>query len=137
MHVHHRNDHVPGHSVPHMKNNRNYLGIKKIDRIYDNNSHQLVLLVSTKDMLGKEVNAILKGSNLILEAPYEMETNRPLRTHLIGREFLRDYENEVSVIGFSEIKLKPGYHYQVLSCQLINPNLVKILLQSKFSFNHS
>ena len=119
------------------KRTSNNLGIKKIDRVYDKYKDQLILMVNTREMLGREVNAFLKGNNLILEAPFQLDYNKPYRKHLIGKDLLYESEIDVSLIGFSKIKLKPGYHYTVLSCQLINPTLVKIILYSRISFINS
>ena len=116
------------------KRNNNNLGIRKIDRIYDKYRDQLILMVNTREMLGREVNAFLKGNDLIMEAPFQLDYNKPYRRHLIGKDILYESEIDVSLIGFARIKLKPGYHYTVLSCQLINPNLVKIILHSRISF---
>ena len=117
----------------------NHLGIKKVKRINNKEKEQMILMVETNEILGKEVSAFLKGNILILEAPYQLSFDKPFRTHLVGQEIIGDYEDEVSVIGFSQIELKKGYNYEVLSCQLLNPGLVKIILKcnpSVFKFNH-
>lgn len=110
---------------------RNYLRIKKVDRRYDPGKDQLVLMVSTGELLDEDVNVFLKDNSLVLEAPYHLDYTRPYRAHLVGNRVLNNYENEVSLIAFSEIKLKPGYHYSILSQQLINPYLMKVILRSK------
>ena len=110
---------------------RNYLKIKNVDRRYDTTRDQLVLMISTGEFLDREVNAFLKDNSLVLEAPCQLDYTRPYRTHLIGNRVLSNYENEVSLIAFSEIRLKPGYHYSILSQQLINPYLMKVVLKSK------
>lgn len=138
MYMNHRTYRVEnGNAVNPGRKTRNYLGIRKIDRYYDKNNSQLILMVSTAEMLDRELNTFLKEDRLILEAPLQPDYNRPYRTHLVGSDLLNDYENEVSVIGFSEIKLKPGYAYSLVSCQLINPALVKIILRSDAVFTKS
>ena len=122
------------HVADQMLRTHNSLGIRKIDRIYDKNRNQLILMVNTSEMLDRDLNAFLKHNSLILEAPIQMDYNRPFRTHLTGDELLPDGEIDISLIGFAEIKLKPGYHYTVMSCQLINPTLVKIILNSRVTF---
>ena len=119
------------------KRNNNNLGIRKIDRIYDKYRDQLILMVNTREMLGREVNAFLKGNDLIMEAPFQLDYNKPYRRHLIGKDILYESEIDVSLIGFARIKLKPGYHYSVLSYQLINPTLIKIILKSSVALHQS
>jgi len=97
----------------------------------------LILMVSTREMLDREVSAFLKGDRLILEAPIQLDYNKPFRTNFQHGNRMLDGEKDMSLIGFSEITLKPGYHYSVLSCQLSNPTLVKIILESRFSFHKS
>jgi len=120
-----------------MGNNRDHLKIKKIDRVYDRNRDQLILMVSAGEMLDREVNVFLKENCLVLEAPHQLEYNKPFRTHLMDKETRYDTEMEDSPIGFSEVKLKPGYHYTLLSYQLINPTLLKIILKSNVSNRQS
>jgi len=107
----------------------NLLGIQRIDRIYDKKRNQLILMVNSHEMLDAEVNAFLKGYNLLLEASYLLNYSRPFRVHLMDNGVFDNDENDVSVIGFSEIKLKPGYRYTVMSCQLLNPRLIKVILK--------
>jgi hypothetical protein len=130
---HRTSDHV----ADQMSRYRNILGIKKVDRVYDKNKDELILLVNTREMLDAEVSACLKGNLLILEAPIQLDYNKPYHTKLAGGDPLRDSEIDLSLIGFSEVKLKPGYHYSLISCQLINPTLVKIILNSKISLVNS
>ena len=95
----------------------------------------MILMVSTRELLDREVSAFLKGNNLILEAPIQLDFNRPYRTNFQNGKNPGDYDRDMSLIGFSEIALKPGYHYSVISCELSNPSLVKIILESRFSFH--
>jgi hypothetical protein len=110
---------------------RNYLKINRVDRKYDPGKNHLVLMVSTGEFLDEDVNVFLKDNSLVLEAPYHLDYTRPYRAHLVGNRVLNNYENEVSLIAFSEIKLKPGFHYSIQSHDLINPYLMKIILRSK------
>jgi hypothetical protein len=117
----------------------NHLGIRKIDRIYDKRRNQLVLMVKSSQMLDSDINAFVKGNYLVLEASSPLNYNKPLRTHLMVDEGPDNYEEDVSVISFSEIRLKPGYHYSVISCQLMNLGLIKIILNytpSLFQTDH-
>ena len=114
----------------------NNLGIKNIERIFNKPSSRLILMINTREKLDDEVNAFIRKDKLILESVIEMELNRPYRMHHTGRD-LHDDEMDISIIGFSEIDLKPGYRYQVQSCKLVNPNLVKVVLSSKETFGHA
>jgi hypothetical protein len=127
--------HMPEHLTGQTHKSGNNLGIRKIDRIYDKGKNQLILMVSTRELLDRDVSAFLKGSRLILEAPIQLDYNKPYRTNFQNGKPPRDYDRDMSLIGFSEIALKPGYHYSVISCQLSNPTLVKIILESRFSFH--
>lgn len=79
-------------------------------------------------MINREIKAILKGNRLILEAPLISSYNKPFRTHLIGREIRNEFEEGLTVIGFSELKLKSGYNYHLISCQAIDSKLIKVIL---------
>lgn len=114
---------------------RKRLAIKKIDRIYDRTNSQLTLLVSTREMLERELSVHVRGDSLILEAPIEFEFNHSFRN--FRREDLKPgNESEIELIGFSEIRLKPGYRYSVQPCQWINPELVKIILKCNPSISY-
>lgn len=120
-------------NFPHHNKSINNLGIYQIERNYNVNTNQLTLMVRTSKTLDNEVDAFLEGNKLVLGSLLQPEFNQPFRSHLLGRD-LYDDEMDISVIGFSEIELKPQYHYTLDSCQLINPRLVKIILNSKKSF---
>lgn len=112
----------------HSPNAGNSLGIRKTNYIWDRKKQQLVILMETSQLINQEVRAILKGNRLILEAPLTSSYNKPFRTHLIEKEMKDEFEDGLMVIGFSELKLKFGYHYNLISCQALDPNLIKIIL---------
>ena len=112
---------------------QNHLRIRKVKKINEKKKEQLVLLVDTDEIIDNEVNAFIKGNSLILEAPYQVFDSKPIRTHLLDRDTNGDLDEEISVIGFSQIQLRKGFHYELISCQLVNPGLVKILLKYKRS----
>jgi hypothetical protein len=88
----------------------------------------LDLLLDTHYLINHEIRAYLRGRSLILEAPLISPYNKPLRTHLIGKENSVELEEGLTLIGFSEVKLKYGYNYQLISCQAIEPKLIKVVL---------
>jgi hypothetical protein len=109
----------------------NQLGISRIDRITDKHRNNLILLLESNQFLGEDFNALLKDGNLILEASLDPEYEKPIRTHLVEREILYDQDSMDPTIGFTEIKLNPVFQYSVLSCQVMNPGLIKIVLSYK------
>ena len=38
-------------------------------------------------------------------------------------------ENEISVVGASEVELKPGYQYSILSCRLVKPRQIQVIFE--------
>lgn len=115
------------------------LGIEKVDREYYPNSDKLVLWVSTREKLDGEPNAFLKEHHLVVESPISAELNPPQRSHLMEEELFAN-DMGLTIIGFSEIELKPHCSYTVEYTRLINPNLLKIVLKTKkllFHPNHA
>ena len=108
---------------------RDPLGIIKVNSIWDKQRRYLILLVECRQMNGKEVNPIVNDTKLILESPLEPSWDKPVRTHLIEREIREEFENGSLGFGFSEIKLKPGYEYSIVSFQVIGPSLIKVILR--------
>ena len=84
--------------------------------------------MDTSQMIGNEIKALLKGNSLILEAPIISSYGKPFRTHLLGQEFRDEIEEGFAVIGFSEVKLKYGYDYHLISCKAIGPKMIKVIL---------
>ena len=113
---------------PHRQLN-NPLGISRVNSIWDNQRKHLILLVECRQMFGKEVSPIVKDTKLILESTLEPSWDKPMRTHLIEREIRDEFENGTLDIGFSEVKLKPGYQYSIVSFQVIDSSLIKVILR--------
>ena len=107
----------------------NHLGIDKIDCIKDNQRSRLVILITVNQPVGNEIYAFMKGQDLILEASIPPDfIERPVRTHLIGKEFMDEMMDGDLDIGFSEINLNPEFHFEVQSYQQMNPGFFKIVL---------
>ena len=107
----------------------NHLGIGKIDYIKDKERNHLVLLITVNQPVGNEIYAFMKGQDLILEASIPPDfIERPVRTHLIGKESMDEMMYGDLDIGFSEINLNPGFHFEVQSYQQINPGFFKVVL---------
>ncbi len=107
------------------------IGIGNATFIWDRIGMHLIVMVETNQMIGREINALLKGDSLILEAPLDIPISKPIRTHLIGRESGHELEDELIDIRFTEIKLSSGYQYTVLSSQVMDRNLIKVILEFK------
>jgi len=112
----------------HLLKIRNELKISRIENIKDYPRNQLVMLLECDLQLTSEVKAFLQGENLIIEALRSTEFRKPLRTHLIKKETLSNYEKGGLEVGFSEIQLNQRFRYTILSCQRIKGNLIKVIL---------
>lgn len=110
----------------------NSLGIGNLSFIWDQNIRKLVLIMNTNRVINSEIRAFLKGNRLILEAPLISSYNKPFKTHLIGKENSDEFEDGLTLIGFSEVKLKYGYQYHLISCQAIEPKMIKVELGFSF-----
>ena len=102
-----------------------------MDRITDKYRNNLILVLESDRFLGNDFNALLKESNLFLEASLEPDYGKPIHTHLVGRDLLGDFGPADPMIGFTEIKLNPVFKYSVVSSQVMHPGLIKIVLRYK------
>jgi len=107
----------------------NSLGIVHTESIWNLKNSHLVLIIETDKMLDKEIDARLKGNRLILEAPLILSYEMPYRTHLIGQELRKEIEFGSGEIGISEIEMKPGYQYSLITCQVVEPKLIKVIFE--------
>ena len=112
----------------HIIKSRNDLKISRIDFLKDIQRGRLVIFLESDYLINQEVNALMQGNNLIIEAPRFLDYEKPFKTHLIDKEILSDYEKEVLKIGFSEVQLNRDFRYTILTCQMINPGLLKVIL---------
>ena len=106
----------------------NTLGIGNTNFIWDQKKGQLILIMETDQMVDKDIRAFLKGNSLFLEAPLLSSYSKPIRTHHMGRNKGKEFEEELTLIGVSEIKLKHGYQYHLVSCQAIDWKMIKVIL---------
>ena len=105
------------------------LGINNIDFIRDPGRNLLILLITVNAVSCNEIYAFLKGSKLILESSVPSYNDYvPVRTHLVGREIINEVYEGNQHIGFAEISLKHGFHYKVLSYQVMKKGLLKVVL---------
>ena len=107
---------------------RDSLSIIHTESIWDKQNRQIVLLVETRQKVTNEIDVQLRENRMILEAPLVSSYVKPLRTHKIEKENRSEFEDGLTVIGFSEIKLKSGYFYTLISSQLVDTNLIKVIL---------
>jgi hypothetical protein len=107
---------------------RNPLRVGIVNFIWDHHRRQLILIMESEQSFSREVTPLLKDNTLILEAPLVPTYEKPVRSHLIGRQAQDDLENGTADIGFSEIKLKPGYQYTIISSEVMDSRLFKVIL---------
>ncbi len=99
----------------------NSLGIMHTESYWDKNRKQIVYIIKTSQMVAKKIDVNLKDNMVTLEAPLVSANDK---TYGTGEEGL-------TVTGFSEFRLKPGYLYTLVSSQVINPNLIRVVLGFK------
>ena len=107
---------------------RNLLGLGNTEFIWDRKTNNLVVLAETSQMIGKEIKAIIKDNKLLLEASIVSSYDKPLRTHLLGKELQDEFEDGFREIGFSEIDMEPGYQYTLVSCLATDSNRIKVVM---------
>jgi hypothetical protein len=127
----------PGSKVCQVVKSRNDLQINRIDYIRDSQHNRLVIYLESDLLSGQEINAFMQGMNLVIEAPCLLDFEGPIRRHLIEQKDLSNYEKEIYEIGFSEVQLDQGFSYGIISCRMINPGLLKIVLSFKRLKNKS
>lgn len=106
----------------------NTLGIGNTNFTWDQKKGQLILIMETHQAVDKDIRAFLKGSSLFLEAPLFSYYSKPIRTHHMGQKGREEFEDEFTLTGVSEIKLKHGYQYHLVSCQAIDWKIIKVIL---------
>jgi len=111
-----------------VRSKENSLGIKNTNYIWNQKNKQLVLIMEASQTVSKDIKALLKGNRLFLEASLVSPLNKPLRAHQLERETLDEIEGGLMIIGFSEIKLKNSYSYHVNSCEVMEPKMIKVIL---------
>ena len=119
---------LPDSKFCHVKKTQNDLQIDRIEFFLDKQRELLVLFLESNLPLELEVKTFINGNNLIIEAPLSLDYNKPFRTHLIEKEILSDYERGSLNIGFSEIQLNQSFSYNILSSIVVNPRLLKVVL---------
>jgi len=107
---------------------RNDLEIQKMEIIKDNYNKRLEIVLVANNEMESDVKVFLEGNSLKVEAIRHIEFEKPMRTHLIQRDVLSDFENGGVEIGLTEIKLEHGYNYELLTTKLIGPKLLKVVL---------
>jgi hypothetical protein len=121
----------------HVIKSRNELQINRIEYLKDKQRHRWVLLLESDLAFDQEVNVFIKEDTLIVEASRSVDYEKPFRSHLFDTDTLSEVEQGGVKIGFSELKLNHGNKYQLISSQVINPRLIKVILglESKKEYN--
>jgi hypothetical protein len=105
------------------------MGIGRVNFVWDQQRSQLILLLESDQMFNREASPLIRDNRLILNAPFLSYLERPIHTHLIDRDIREEVELGVPDNGFTEIKLKTGYAYSVVSCTLTDPYMLKVILR--------
>jgi hypothetical protein len=116
---------------PQFLSSGNSLGIMHTESYWDKNRKQIVYIIKTSQMVAKKIDVNLKDDMVTLEAPLVSSFDKVSRTEKVGKKMGSDEEEGLTVTGFSEFRLKPGYQYTLLSSQVINPNLIRVVLGFK------
>lgn len=104
-------------------------GIGKRNFIWDRPRHQLILIMESDQAFTQDIQALIENNMLILETPLIQQVGKPMRTHKVGHDALDEFENGFPDTRLAEMKLKSGYQYSLISCQVINDSLLKVILR--------
>jgi len=107
---------------------RNELQIKRIEYLNGKYKDQWILLLESDLPLDQDVKAFIEEDTLIIEASHSLEFDKPFRSHLFESDRLSENEQGGMEIVFSELKLNHGYNYDIVSYQVVNSRLIKIIL---------
>lgn len=99
---------------------KNPLGIVEVNFIWDQHKKQLNIIMKSDRSFKKELGASIKGNSLVLT---EKQTG-------IGMEV------EPMKFLFSDVELKIGYEYDIISSEIIDPSLFKVTLAYKSVMNN-
>ena len=112
----------------HVVKSRNELQIKRIEYLNGKYKDQWILLLESDLPLDQDVSAFIEEDTLIIEASHSVEYEKPFRSHLFESDRLSENERGGLEIMFSELKLNHGFKYDIVSYQVINSRLIKIIL---------
>jgi len=108
------------------------LGISKIEYIMKKHQNLMILLAESDLLMNEnELYAFVRDHTLVIEATLHVDVEKPVRTHLIERKNLEEFDHEIAEIRFAEIKLDKKYRYNVISWNMIKPGLLKIVMSCK------
>ena len=107
------------------------LKIKNAQSVWHPEMHQVILFLDLSKDPGSNISGHLNGNKLLLEAAPGVSYNKPLRTHLVGQEFMDEIEEGFIPVSFLELKLRDGYRYYLKSCQICGTNRIKVILGFK------
>ena len=102
--------------------------IKRIEYLNGKYNDQWILLLESDLPLDQDVNAFIEEDTLIIEASHSVEYEKPFRSHLLESDRLSENERGGLEIMFSELKLNHDFKYNIVSYQVINSRLIKIIL---------
>lgn len=94
---------------------KNPLGIVEVNFIWDQYKKHLNIIMKSDQSFIREINTSIKGHSLVLT---EQQTG-------VGMEV------EPMKFLFSDVELKTGYEYIIISSEIIDPSLFKVTLAYK------
>jgi hypothetical protein len=106
----------------------NSLGMVHTESYWDKNRKQIVYIIKTNRVVTSEIDVRLKDNYIHLEAPLVSSLDKAF---IKEKEMRNDFGEGLKDTGCSEFRLKPGYRYTLISSQLINPNLIRVVLGFK------
>lgn len=121
MHKHHLS--YNGASEPfnyQVSKTKNPLGIVEVNFIWDQHKKHLNIIMKSDRGFKNELSASINGNSLVLTEP---QTG-------IGMEV------EPMKFLFSDVELKIGYEYDIISSEIIDPSLFKVTLAYKSVMNN-
>lgn len=123
---------IPGLQVCNILKEQNDLEISKIEYIMKRQKNLMILLAESDLLMNEnELYAFVREHTLVLEATMHVNVEKPFRSHLIEQKNLEEFDNEITEIRFTEIKLDKKYRYNVISLNMIKPGLLKIVMSCK------
>ncbi len=107
---------------------QNELDINRVNSFNNRKNNTLVFLMESGISDDMETNATIRGNNLVLEALRVIDLGKPVRMHLLEDESITENDIALTKIGFSEFILRRGFRYQIQSCEVLKPGLIKVNL---------
>jgi hypothetical protein len=108
---------------------KNDLRIDYVEYFKDPVNRRLIVLMESQSGFTGDINLRINDSKLVIESMRDLELSlRPLRTHLLQRDALEELDWNGLEIDCSEVALMKSYSFELVSFQVISPDLLKVIL---------